>query len=67
MLILASALKNADQMLRDIISVVDTSGDGRIQYEGGCSRTRGSAFQGEEEGGLDDMGESTPMAEPLCA
>ncbi|SPQ20336.1 ef2e8f01-a678-410d-b25d-0e303925158c [Thermothielavioides terrestris] len=26
-------LKNADEMLKDIISAVDTSGDGKIQYE----------------------------------
>jgi hypothetical protein len=29
-----SAMKNADQMLKAIISLVDTSGDGKIQYEG---------------------------------
>src|SRR5688572_10491492 len=29
-------MKNADQMLRAIIGLVDTSGDGKIQYEGGC-------------------------------
>lgn len=29
-----SALKNADQMLKTILSIVDTSGDGKIQYEG---------------------------------
>jgi len=28
-------MKNADQMLKTIISLVDTSGDGKIQYEGG--------------------------------
>jgi len=27
-------MKNADQMLRSIIRFVDTSGDGKIQYEG---------------------------------
>ncbi|AEO71302.1 uncharacterized protein THITE_2123502, partial [Thermothielavioides terrestris NRRL 8126] len=31
--ILLAALKNADEMLKDIISAVDTSGDGKIQYE----------------------------------
>lgn len=29
-----AALKNADDMLKDIIKVVDTNGDGKIQYEG---------------------------------
>lgn len=27
------AMQNADNMLKDIIKVVDTSGDGKIQYE----------------------------------
>lgn len=31
----AAALKNADEMLKAILSIVDTSGDGKIQYEGG--------------------------------
>jgi hypothetical protein len=30
-------MKNADQMLKAIISLVDTSGDGKIQYEGESS------------------------------
>jgi hypothetical protein len=30
----ATALKNADDMLNTIIKVVDTNGDGKIQYEG---------------------------------
>lgn len=30
----AIALKNADDMLRSILREVDTSGDGRIDYEG---------------------------------
>lgn len=29
-------MKNADDMLRGIIQMVDTSGDGKIQYEGQC-------------------------------
>jgi hypothetical protein len=29
-----TALQNADEMLKDIISHLDTSGDGKIQYEG---------------------------------
>jgi len=28
-------MKNADAMLKDIVKKVDTSGDGKIQYEGG--------------------------------
>ena len=28
-------MKNADDMLKDIMRLVDTSGDGKIQYEGG--------------------------------
>jgi hypothetical protein len=42
MLILLSgpALKNADQMLKAIIGLVDTSGDGKIQYEGGFGTRR---------------------------
>lgn len=31
---LATALKNADDLLKSIIKVVDTNGDGKIQYEG---------------------------------
>lgn len=27
-------MKNADDMLREILRTVDTSGDGKIQYEG---------------------------------
>ncbi len=27
-------MKNADEMLKDIVKKVDTSGDGKIQYEG---------------------------------
>ncbi len=34
----AAALKNADDMLKAIIGMVDTSGDGKIQYEGGFHR-----------------------------
>ncbi len=33
-LISGSALKNADGLLRDVLKAVDTSGDGRIQYNG---------------------------------
>jgi hypothetical protein len=29
-----SALKNADSFLEDVLKAVDTSGDGKIQYEG---------------------------------
>lgn len=32
----ATALKNADTLLQDILKVVDTSGDGVIQYSGTC-------------------------------
>jgi hypothetical protein len=28
------ALKNADALLHDVLKVVDTSGDGQIQYNG---------------------------------
>lgn len=28
------AMKNADDMMKEIIKVVDTNGDGKIQYEG---------------------------------
>ena len=28
------ALKNADALLQDVLKVVDTNGDGRIQYFG---------------------------------
>jgi hypothetical protein len=28
------ALKNADALLKDVLKAVDTSGDGRIQYNG---------------------------------
>lgn len=27
-------MKNADDMMKEIIKVVDTNGDGKIQYEG---------------------------------
>ncbi len=27
-------MKNADDLLKEIIKMVDTSGDGKIQYEG---------------------------------
>jgi len=37
----ATAMKNADQMLKAIIGLVDTSGDGKIQYEGGFWRNGG--------------------------
>jgi len=30
----ATALKNADALLRDVLKAVDTNGDGRIQYNG---------------------------------
>ena len=30
----ATALKNADGLLRDVLKAVDTNGDGRIQYNG---------------------------------
>jgi hypothetical protein len=29
-----SALKNTDSFLEDVLRAVDTSGDGKIQYEG---------------------------------
>lgn len=29
-----TAMKHADDMLKDVIKVVDTDGDGKIQYEG---------------------------------
>lgn len=28
-------MKNADDMLREIIDIVDVNGDGKIQFEGG--------------------------------
>lgn len=31
-------MKNADDMLKGIIEMVDTSGDGKIQYEGRSPR-----------------------------
>lgn len=34
----ATALKNADPMLRDIIKAVDTNGDGYIDYPGKIMR-----------------------------
>lgn len=40
----ATAMKNADQMLRAIIGLVDTSGDGKIQYEGGFWRNGQEAY-----------------------
>lgn len=43
-------MKNADQMLRAIIGLVDTSGDGKIQYEGGFWKN------GREERLLDGTG-----------
>jgi solute carrier family 25 (mitochondrial phosphate transporter), member 23/24/25/41 len=30
------ALKNADPLLQDVLKAVDTSGDGKIQFEGRC-------------------------------
>ena len=33
------AMKNADEMLREIIRVVDTNGDGKIQYDGASNRS----------------------------
>ncbi len=30
----ATALKNADALLKDVLKAVDTNGDGRIQYSG---------------------------------
>lgn len=36
----ATALKNADDMLKAIIGIVDTSGDGKIQFEGGFGDRR---------------------------
>ena len=32
-------MKNADEMLREIIRVVDTNGDGKIQYDGASNRS----------------------------
>lgn len=31
-------MKNADDMLREIIDIVDVNGDGKIQFEGGGSK-----------------------------
>jgi len=31
---MVAALKNADALLHDVLKVVDTSGDGQIQYNG---------------------------------
>ena len=42
------AMKNADDMLRDIIEVVDANRDGKIQFEGGRRRTR--HLSGEKKG-----------------
>jgi hypothetical protein len=39
-------LKNADAMLKGIINMVDTSGDGKIQYEGGLMLGGGRARRG---------------------
>jgi hypothetical protein len=33
-LIHAAALKNAEDLLQDVMKAVDTNGDGKIQYEG---------------------------------
>jgi hypothetical protein len=33
-LILVTALKDAEDLLQDVMKAVDTSGDGKIQYEG---------------------------------
>lgn len=39
--LLQTALKNADAMLRKIMTEVDTNGDGKIQYEGTYSTVPG--------------------------
>jgi hypothetical protein len=36
MLIEPAALKNADDMLKDVVKAMDKNGDKVIQYEGGC-------------------------------
>lgn len=36
--IVTTAMKNADDMLREIIDIVDVNGDGKIQFEGGGSK-----------------------------
>ena len=33
------ALKDAEDLLQDVMKVVDTNGDGKIQYEGMISKT----------------------------
>ena len=39
-------MKNADDMLKQIIKTVDTNGDGKIQYEGGfCGRSTGDGYK----------------------
>ena len=50
--VLGAALKNADQMLKAIISFVDTSGDGKIQYEGGFVSLGADGFSCGKGGGL---------------
>lgn len=39
-------MKDADDMLKQIIKSVDTSGDGKIQYEGGSHSAERSNFCG---------------------
>jgi hypothetical protein len=41
MLIFAVALKDAEDLLKDVMKAVDTNGDGKIQYEGTLSKTNG--------------------------
>ena len=36
-------MKNADEMLREIIGIVDANGDGKIQFEGGRKEKQGRA------------------------
>jgi hypothetical protein len=38
-LTIGAAMKNADDMLKEIIAVVDTNGDGKIQYDGAPDAT----------------------------
>jgi len=39
------ALKNADELLHDVLKAVDTSGDGQIQYDGTATISRRFADQ----------------------
>ncbi len=39
-------MKNADEMLREIINIVDVNGDGKIQFEGGRGGERLNTDEG---------------------